>query len=102
MEERKGEAKNAFTRATSAQSYTAEQTKSPVPEMIKQDEPVPQPTPPGLGQDLDRQRFNQRWQAQKEQSKALDPFEAIEAKKQGLTQTFNGEVKQRSSGRERE
>lgn len=102
MEERKGQAKNAFTRATNAQSDTSEQTKSPVPEMIKEDQPILQPTPPTLGYEVTKQFFNQRWQAQKEQSKALDPFEVVEAKKQGLTQTFNGEVKKRSPGRERE
>lgn len=102
MEERKGQAQEAFTRATNAQSDTSEQTKSPVPEMIKQDKPLQRPTPPGFGIDVERREFNQRWQKQKEQSKALDPFEVVEAKKQGLTQTFNGEVKQRSSGRERE
>ncbi len=63
-------------------------TLKPVAKMVRDDQPVPRPKPPAIGQVIDAQNFNQRWQQQVDASKSLDPFDAIDAQQKSLQIEF--------------
>ena len=86
MDDKKGEAQRAFTRALlpAPKQETQEAT-----EKTRRDQPVPRPRPPGIGKTISEQSFDQRWNQQAEKSKALDPFDAVDERKKSLQQQFD-------------
>ncbi len=63
-------------------------TFKPVAKMVRDDQPAPRPKPPAIGQVIDAQNFNQRWQQQIDASEQLDPFDAIDEQQKSLQAEF--------------
>lgn len=77
-------------------------TLRPVTKMVREDQPAPRPKPPTMGQVIDAQNFNQRWQQQLNASKQPDPFDAIDAKQKTLNAEFTKNTQTaKKHGRER-
>lgn len=66
-----------------------EKDKTAGSRMVRDDQPTPRPSPPSLGGDVDAEHFNRRWQAEVDRAQALDPFDAVDAKAQGLQTAFH-------------
>lgn len=82
------EIRSPFNHAVSDEPLQ-EASSSIVPDMIREDKSTPRPKPPVMGHQVDRQHFNQRWEKEVQQTKQLDPFDAIDAQKQSRQQQFN-------------
>ena len=88
-------------RAAVHNTQSIKETPRPVVKMVRKDQPVPRPKPPAMGQVIDAQNFNQRWQQQLNASKQSDPFDAIDAKQKTLNAEFTKNT-QTSKKRERD
>ena len=69
-------------------TQSIKKTPRPVAKIIREDQPVPRPKPPAMGQVIDAQNFDQRWQHQLNASKQPDPFDVIDAKQKTLNAEF--------------
>jgi len=87
MASQTGDTRQPFNAAVHDNQSTKE-TPKPVAKMVRDDQPVPRPKPPPIGQVIDAQNFNQRWQQQVDASKSLDAFDAIDAQQQSLQAEF--------------
>ncbi len=87
MSSQKGDTRQPFNAAVHNTQSTIK-TLKPVAKMVRDDQPTPRPKPPAMGQVIDAQNFNQRWQQQVDASKPLDPFDAIDAQQRSLQTEF--------------
>lgn len=60
MNDTRGKTAEVFSQAADPALAPSQNTQS-TPEMIREDQPMPRPTPPGLGTEIDSQNFDQRW-----------------------------------------
>ena len=79
---------NPFRRSVQHKTET-KKANITVPDMVKEDRPQQRIKPPSLGQSVDTQSFNERWDAQVKQHQTQDAFDRIDQKKQSLNQAFN-------------
>lgn len=102
MASRKGDTSQPFIEAVHNNASKTETTNS-VPKMLQEEQPMPRPKPPAIGQAVDAQLFNQRWQQERKAAKQLDPFDAIDAEKKALSQAFkDNATAAKGRGQERE
>jgi len=87
MASQTGDTRQPFNAAVHDTQTTKETPKS-VAKMVRDDQPVPRPKPPAIGQVIDAQNFNERWQQQVDASKPFDPFDAIDEKQKTLNTEF--------------
>ncbi len=83
------ESTSAFNRAATPELNQVTGHEERIPNMIRQDQPVPRPRPPGVGQAVDAQAFNERWRGEMETVRPLDPFDQIDANRGALVNQFN-------------
>jgi len=93
----KGDLAQSFKQNTQ-NNTDIESVEPDVPQMIEEEQPVPRPHPPGMGNDVDAQIFDQRWQQELKAHQVPDAFDQIDAQQQAtLSERFNDRSSEHSA-----